>query len=64
VEYADRPDLVIKHKYYLDMISWAEEDPTAKIPQAFPCLIKTGILDAHLPARIYVYDALLLALSR
>jgi hypothetical protein len=27
VPYADRPDLVIKHKHYLDMISWAEEDP-------------------------------------
>jgi hypothetical protein len=64
VAYADRPDLVIKHKYYLDMISWAEEDPTTKITQAFPCLINTGTLDAHLPARIYVDDALLLGLSR
>ena len=64
VEYADCPDLVIKHRYYLDMISWAEEDQTAKITQAFSCLINTGILDAHLPARIYVDDALLLALSR
>jgi hypothetical protein len=64
VAYADRPDLVIKHKYYLDMISWAEEDPTVKITQAFPCLINTGTLDAHLPARIYVNDALLLGLSR
>jgi hypothetical protein len=45
------------------MISWAKEDPTAKITQAFPCLINTSILDAHLPARIYVDDALLLALS-
>jgi hypothetical protein len=34
--YADRPDLVIKHKYY--MISWAEEDPNAKI-RAFWMLI-------------------------
>ncbi len=62
--YADRPDLVIKHKYYLNMISWAEEDPPAKITQAFLCLINSGILDAHLPARIYVDDALLLGLSR
>ena len=46
------------------MISWAEEDQTAKITQAFPCVINTGILDAHLPARIYVDDALLLGLSR
>jgi hypothetical protein len=64
VAYADCPDLVIKHKYYLGMISWAEEDPTAKITQAFPCLINTGTLDAHLPARIYVHDALLLGLLR
>ena len=64
VAYADRPDLVIKHKFYLDMISWAEEDPTTEITPAFPCLINTGILDEHLPARIYVDDALLLGLSR
>ena len=64
MEYADRPDLVIKHKYYLDMISWAEEDQTAKIMQAFPCLINTGILDAHLPARIYVDDALMFAIRQ
>ena len=62
--YADRPDLVIKHKYYLDMISWAEDDQTAKITPAFPCLINTGTRDVHLPARIYVDDALLLGLSR
>jgi len=62
--YADRPDLVIKHKYYLDMISWAKEDPTAKITPAFPCVINKGTLDARLPARIYVDDALLLGLSR
>jgi len=46
------------------MISWAEEDPTAKITQAFPCVINKGTLDARLPARIYVDDALLLGLSR
>ena len=64
VAYADCPDLLIKHKYYLNMISWAKEDPTAKITQAFPCLINMGTLDAHLPARIYVDDALLLGLLR
>ena len=46
------------------MISWAEEDQTARIPPAFPCLINTGTRDVHLPARIYVDDALLLGLSR
>jgi len=64
VAYADHPDLVLKHKYYLDMISWAEEDPTTKITQAFPCVINTGTSDARLPARIYDNDALLLGLSR
>jgi len=64
VAYADRLDLVIKHKYYLDMISWAEEDQTTKVTPAFPCAINTGTMDASLPARIYVDDALLLGISR
>ncbi len=65
VAYADHPDLVIKHKYYLDMISWAKEDPTTEITPAFPCVINNeGTLDARLPARIYIDDALLLGLSR
>ncbi len=67
--YADRPDLVIKHKYYLDMISWEEINPTALITQAVPCSMNKGTLDtqgnrAKLPARIYVDDALMLALSK
>jgi len=64
VAYADRPDLVIKHKYYLEMISLAKEDPTTKFTPAFPCAINKGTLDARLPARIYVDDVLLLGLSR
>ena len=62
--YADHPDLVIKHKYYLEMISWAEEDQTTKITPAFSCVINKGSPDASLPARIYVDDALLLGISR
>ncbi len=67
--YADRPNLVIKHKYYLDMISWEETDPTALITQAIPGSMNKGTLDAQgnrakLPARIYVDDALVLALSK
>jgi hypothetical protein len=62
VAYADHPDLVIKHKYFLDMISWAEDSQIARITPAFPCLINTGTWDVHLPARIYVDDALLLGL--
>jgi len=64
VAYADRLDLVIKHKYYLDMISWAEEDPTTEITPAFPCAINKCSPDARLPARIYLDDALLLGISR
>jgi hypothetical protein len=69
VAYADCPDLVITHKHYLDMISWVEHDPTAKIIPAVPCLMNKGTLEAHgnrakLLARIYVDDALMLALSR
>jgi hypothetical protein len=69
VVYADRPDLVIKHKYYLDMISWEEADLTALITQAIPCSMNKGTLDAQgnrakLQARIYVDDAFVLALSK
>jgi hypothetical protein len=67
--YADRPDLVITRKYYLDMISWADHDPTTKITPAFLCSMNKGTLEAHcnrakFPARTYVNDALMLALSR
>ncbi len=64
--YADRPDLVIKHKYYLNMILWEETNPTALITQAVPCLMNKETLDAQgnrakLSARIYVDDALKLS---
>ncbi len=32
VVYADCLNLVIKHRYYLDMISWEEANPTAPFP--------------------------------
>jgi hypothetical protein len=40
--YAERPDLVIKHKQYLDIISWAKYDPNAHITLAVPCLTNKG----------------------
>ncbi len=51
------------------MISWEETNPTASITQVIPCLMNKGTLDAQgnrakLPARIYVDDALVLALSK
>ena len=66
--YAERPDFVIKHKHYLHMISWAKHDPTVRITPAIPCLMNKGTLDdwgnrAKILARVYVDDALMLALS-
>ena len=68
--YLDRRDLVKKHRKYLDMLSWAipEDHPNDIIP-ATSCKINIGILDEFenqipRPARIYVDDALLLALSK
>ena len=67
--YAKRPDLVITHKHYLNMISCTEYDPNAKITPAIPCLMNKGTLDdqgyrAKLPTRMYVDDTLMLALSK
>ena len=68
VVYSNRPGLVAKHKYYLDMIPWATIDPTIKIMQATACAINTGVLDEKeetkkRPARIFVDDSLLLAIG-
>ncbi len=51
------------------MIAWEKPDPTASITQAAPCSINKGPFDAQgnrmkPPARIYVDDALVLALSK
>ena len=67
--YTERLDLLIKHNHYLKMISWAKYDPNAKITPAVPCLINKGTLDdkgirEKLTARMYVNDALMLALSK
>jgi hypothetical protein len=50
------------------MLKWEEIDPSAKLTPAFSCTINRGILDdagkqRDLPARIYVDDALMLALD-
>ena len=63
------PDLVQKHKKYLDMIGWAKLDPDTPITPAFACKINKGIFTAdgtkkNLPACIYVDDALLLGWSK
>ncbi len=50
------------------MLKWEEIDPSAKLTPAFSCTINRGIMDdagnwMDLPARIYVDDALMLALD-
>ena len=70
--FANRPELVKKHKAFLDMIRWEPVDGTlfsVNITPAISCALNKGILDdqcnrAVLPARIYVDDALMLAIDR
>ena len=68
VLYLNRPELVKKHRKYLDMLSWATVDDTVDIFPARSCEINSGITDESgnpipLPARIYVDDALISATS-
>jgi hypothetical protein len=66
--FANRPNLVIRHKIFIDMLKWEEIDPSAKLTPALSCTINCGIMDdagnqIHLPACIHVDDALMLALD-
>jgi hypothetical protein len=66
--FANRPDLVIRHKKFIDMLKWEEIDPSAKLTPAFSGTINCGIMDdagnrVDLPVRIYVDNALMLALD-
>jgi hypothetical protein len=66
--FANRPDLVIRHKKFINMLKWEEIDPSTKLTPTFSCIINCGIIyDARnqidLPACIYVNDALMLALE-
>jgi hypothetical protein len=66
--FANRPDLVIRHKKFINMLKWEEIDPSAELTPAFSCTINSGIMDdagnrIDLPACIYVDDALMLALD-
>ncbi len=66
--FANRPDLVVKHKKFINMLKWEEIDPSAKLTPAFSCTINRGIMDdagnrIDLPARIYVDDALMVAID-
>ncbi len=57
--FANRPNLVIRHKKFIDMLKWEEIDPSAKLTPAFSCTINHGIMDdagnrRDLPARMFV----------
>jgi hypothetical protein len=66
--FANRPDLVVKHTTFINMLKWEEIDPSTELTPAFLCTINRGIMDdagnrMDLPACIYVDDALMLALN-
>jgi hypothetical protein len=66
--FANRPNLVVRHKKFIDMLKYEEIDPLAKLTPAFSCTINRGIMDdtgnrIDLPARIYVDNALMFALD-
>jgi hypothetical protein len=66
--FANRPDLVIKHKKFINMLKWEKIDTSVKLTTAFFCTINQGIIDnarnqIDLPAHIYVDDALMLTLD-
>jgi len=69
VVYYNHPDLVTTHKKYLDMINWADIDPLVELTREVACAINQGVLDDQgvaqpRPARIFVNNSLLLAISR
>ena len=69
VVYTNRPNLVLKHHKYLFLIQWDTIDPSVELTKAVACSINKGVLDKQgvaqpRPARIFVNDSLLLAISR
>lgn len=67
--YANRPDLVTKHKRYLDMIAWEDPDLTIVLTPAIPCALNPGLPltregNTTQPARIFVDDSLMFALRK
>jgi hypothetical protein len=68
IVFANRLDLVSKHKRFLDMFQWEIFDQTIDIVPAVSCNINRGIMDKagnpiDLPARTYVDDAIMLSLN-
>jgi hypothetical protein len=66
--FANRPNLVVRHRKFIDMLKWEEIDPSAELTLAFSCTINRGVMDdagnwIDLPTCIYVDNALMLALN-
>ena len=68
-KYANRPDLVQKHKHYIDMVKWEVPSPDAPPPvRAAKCKLNPGVFDSvgnriHHPSRIWVDDTLIAAVG-
>ena len=66
-KFANRPDLVKKHKYYLDMIQWKmPSDRESKPVIATSCELNPGVIDlagnqVQHPSHIWVDDTLIVA---
>jgi hypothetical protein len=43
--FVNRPNLVVRHKKFIDMLKWEEIDPSAELTPAFSCTINCGIMD-------------------
>jgi hypothetical protein len=43
--FANRPNLVIRHKKFIDMLKWEEIDPSTKLTPTFSCTINRDIID-------------------
>ena len=62
--YAQRDDLVDKHKKLLDELKWSDDlSPRSDLVKAFPCSVNQGVVDekgllAPMTANIYVDDIL------
>jgi hypothetical protein len=55
--FANRPDLIIRHKKFINMLKWEEIDPSAELTPTFSCTINCGIMNdagnrIDFPARI------------
>ena len=64
-KYANCPDLVQKHKYYIDMVKWVVPSPGAPLPvKAAKCNLNPGVLYSfgnriHHPSIIWVDNTLI-----